>query len=183
MEEEFHGTPSGVDHTASAHGAPLLYRRPAPGRPGRARQVRIGARVKLVVALVGTAPANAGDGGRARAGAQPAGPRATAGCSTRWAGSRARARPRSKTGDLESLGDVMNVNHGLARGAGVCSPRARRVVHRLRRAGALGAKLTGAGGDGGAVIGLFRKPEPAVAKLEQAGLAVLHQPARGPRAL
>ena len=53
MEETFHGTPSGVDHTVSAHGAPLLYRRPVPGRPGRVRRVRIGARATLVLALVG----------------------------------------------------------------------------------------------------------------------------------
>ena len=42
----------------------------------------------------------------------------------------------------------------------------------LRRAGALGAKLTGAGGDGGAVVALFRRLPPARA-LEQTGLTVL----------
>ena len=38
--ETFHGTPSGVDHTVSARGTPLLYRRPVRRRPGRVRRVR-----------------------------------------------------------------------------------------------------------------------------------------------
>jgi mevalonate kinase len=66
----------------------------------------------------------------------------------------------------------MNVNHGLLAAAGVSSPALDTAVDALRRAGALGAKLTGAGGDGGAVVALFRKP-PGTAALEQAGLNVL----------
>jgi len=77
-----------------------------------------------------------------------------------------------EAGDLESLGDAMNVNHGLLAAAGVSSPALDIAVDTLRRAGALGAKLTGAGGDGGAVVALFRKA-PATGTLEQAGLAVL----------
>jgi mevalonate kinase len=45
-------------------------------------------------------------------------------------------------------------------------------VDLLRRAGALGAKLTGAGGDGGAVVALFRRA-PAAGVLEREGLGVL----------
>jgi mevalonate kinase len=66
----------------------------------------------------------------------------------------------------------MNVNHGLLAAAGVSSPALDTAVDALRRTGALGAKLTGAGGDGGAVVALFRKLPPGAA-LEQAGLAVL----------
>src|SRR5262249_27817135 len=159
MEEAFHGAPSGVDHTVSAHGAPLLYRRATrgrPGRPGRVRQVRIGARAVLVLALVGP-----------RRGTQEtvaALRRRAARWPTRY-GRLFREMGRLavegtealEAGDLESLGDAMNVNHGLLAAAGVSSPALDTAVDALRRAGALGAKLTGAGGDGGAVVALFRK--------------------------
>ncbi|HZW89401.1 MAG TPA: mevalonate kinase [Myxococcaceae bacterium] len=171
MEEAFHGTPSGVDHTVSAHGTPLLYRRPAPGRPGRVNPVRIGARATLVLALVGP-----------RRGTQET-VAALRRRAARWPARYGRlfkemgrlaveGTEALEAGDLESLGDAMNVNHGLLAGAGVSSPPLDTAVDALRRAGALGAKLTGAGGDGGAVVALFRKAPP-VAALEQAGLAVL----------
>ena len=171
MEEAFHGTPSGVDHTVSAHGAPLLYRRPAPGGPGRVRKVRIGARATLVLALVGP-----------RRGTQET-VAALRRRAARWPVRYGRlftemgrlaveGTAALEAGDLESLGDAMNVNHGLLAAAGVSSAALDTAVDTLRRAGALGAKLTGAGGDGGAVVALFRKP-PAAGLLEQAGLAVL----------
>jgi len=171
MEETFHGTPSGVDHTVSAHGAPLLYRRPAPGRPPRVRQVRIGARATLVLALAGP-----------RRGTQQT-VAALRQRAKRWPrrygrlfeemGRLAMEGTRAlESGDLETLGDAMNVNHGLLSAAGVSSPTLELAVDALRRAGALGAKLTGAGGDGGAVVALFPRPPPTTV-LEQAGLTVL----------
>lgn len=171
MEEAFHGTPSGVDHTVSAHGAPLLYRRPVPGRPGRVRRVGIGARATLVLALVGP-----------RRGTQET-VAALRRRAARWPDRYRRlfremgrlaleGTAALEAGDLESLGDAMNVNHGLLAAAGVSSPALDTAVDALRRAGALGAKLTGAGGDGGAVVALFRRLPPQGA-LEQTGLTVL----------
>ena len=55
-------------------------------------------------------------------------------------------------GDSE-LGSLMNRNHELLRQIGVSIPRLDRLVARAREAGALGAKLTGAGG-GGCIIAL-----------------------------
>jgi mevalonate kinase len=57
------------------------------------------------------------------------------------------------------------------------------MVARLRGLGALGAKLTGAGGDGGAVIGLFPEPEPAVVKLRKEGIDCFASQLAGPRTL
>jgi mevalonate kinase len=56
------------------------------------------------------------------------------------------------------------------------------MVHRLRRMGALGAKLTGAGGDGGAVIGLFEDPAPAIARLTREGIRCFSSQIAGPEA-
>ncbi len=171
MEETFHGTPSGVDHTVSAHGAPLLYRRPTPGKPGHIRKVRIGAPATLVLALVGPRRGTQETVAalRRRAARWPE----RYGRLFREMGRLAVEGMRAlEAGDLESLGDAMNVNHGLLAAAGVSSPALDSAVDTLRRAGALGAKLTGAGGDGGAVVALFRLRGGPLT-LEQTGLTVL----------
>lgn len=61
-----------------------------------------------------------------------------------------------RSGDLETLGELMNINHALLYAIGVSSDEIERLVHAARRAGALGAKLTGAGG-GGCIIALSRR--------------------------
>ena len=53
MERVFHGNPSGVDHTCSAQGRMILFRRANGGRAARVRQVRSQRPVKILVALVG----------------------------------------------------------------------------------------------------------------------------------
>ncbi|MFZ5439158.1 MAG: mevalonate kinase [Myxococcota bacterium] len=176
MEKEFHGTPSGVDHTTSARGQMVLFRR------GRASVVEAKKPVKIVIALVG--------------------PRASTKLTVaalrerqkRWPGRYRRVFDQIgklvlegaaavKQGELEALGDVMNVNHGLLGALGLSSPPIEDMVYRLRGLGALGAKLTGAGGDGGAVIALFREPEPTVMKLRQQGVDCFASQLAGPRTL
>jgi hydroxymethylglutaryl-CoA reductase len=56
-------------------------------------------------------------------------------------------------GDIAALARMFNMAHGLLSGVGVSSPELDNLVHIARSAGALGAKLTGAGG-GGAVIAI-----------------------------
>jgi mevalonate kinase len=56
-------------------------------------------------------------------------------------------------GDKEKLGDLMNINHGLLSAIGVSTIELDDLVYAARREGALGAKLTGAGG-GGSMIAL-----------------------------
>jgi len=71
-------------------------------------------------------------------------------------------------GDLEELGELMDINHGLLAAMGLSNEELDRLIYVARRAGALGAKLTGAGGGGcmialtmpnklGAVAGAIRK--------------------------
>ncbi|MEM1622525.1 MAG: mevalonate kinase [Sulfolobales archaeon] len=55
--------------------------------------------------------------------------------------------------DLHELGHLMNLNHGLLDSLGVSTRKLNEVVYAARSSGALGAKLTGAGG-GGCVIAL-----------------------------
>lgn len=56
-------------------------------------------------------------------------------------------------GDVAALARMFNMAHGLLSGLGVSTPTLDDLVHTARAAGALGAKLTGAGG-GGAVIAI-----------------------------
>ncbi|MDW8048786.1 MAG: mevalonate kinase [Nitrososphaerota archaeon] len=58
-----------------------------------------------------------------------------------------------KNRNLEALGEIMNINHSLLNAIGVSNMRIERLVQAARDAGALGAKLTGAGG-GGCIIAL-----------------------------
>jgi len=170
MEVVFHGTPSGVDHACSALGLPICFRRRGPGRAPLVRPVALGRPLELLVALAGSR-----------------GPTRDTVSALRQRQARWSARYRrifqevgrvaedgvraAEAGDLEALGDAMNVNHGLLSALGVSSPALDGLVGFLREAGALGAKLTGAGGQGGAVVGLFRDGRSAQKKLSRAGVA------------
>ena len=172
MEQAFHGTPSGVDDTCSAWGAPILFRRATKGRGGRVRRVRPAGEAVLVLGLVGP-----------RRGTQQT-VAALRERASRWPTRYARlfrevgqvvleGTRALEAGDLEELGDAMNVNHGLLAAMGVSSPPLDAAADALRRAGALGAKLTGAGGDGGAVVALFGAPPRDRTALERAGMRLL----------
>ena len=53
--------------------------------------------------------------------------------------------------DTEILGELMNINHGLLDALGVNTPELSRMVYLARKSGAIGSKITGAGG-GGSII-------------------------------
>jgi mevalonate kinase len=179
MERTFHGTPSGVDHACSATGKLILYRKSPGASLGAVRVVRSPRPLKILVALIGDRPATRDTVAGLRARIQ------------RWPrryrrilaemGHLAREGAGAiEAGDIESLGDAMNVNQGLLRALGLSSAGIEAAVDRLRALGARGAKLTGAGGDGGAVIGLFLEPEPAVARLRRMGVRCFSSQIGGP---
>ncbi len=75
-----------------------------------------------------------------------------------------------KTGNLQELGKLMNINQALLYAVGVSNESLERLVYAARKAGALGAKLTGGGG-GGCMIALSppEKLEKVAEAIEQAG--------------
>ncbi len=164
MEGEFHGTPSGVDHTTSARGELILYRKEGPTKAVKAKKP-----VRIVVAIAGvrTPTKTTVAGLRERRMTWPKRYARLFGEIGVLAAEAARAVTR---GDLAELGDLMTVNHGLLWGMGLSSERLDAMVRRMRSLGALGAKLTGAGGDGGAVIGLFEDPSDALKRLTADGV-------------
>lgn len=182
MEQEFHGTPSGVDHTTSAMQELILYKRLPEQSSGKARGVKSPRPLQVLVALAGErSPTKKTVGAlRERQARWPERYRRL----FREIGVVATEGAKAvEAGELEALGDAMNVNQGLLAALGLSSPPLEEMVYRLRALGALGAKLTGAGGDGGAVIGLFLEPEPVAAKLLQQGVRCFTSQLAGPRAL
>ncbi|MFQ6076694.1 MAG: mevalonate kinase [Candidatus Bathyarchaeia archaeon] len=72
----------------------------------------------------------------------------------RVAGQLSRSTVRAlQDGDMKRLGELLDINHGMLSAIGVSNEALDRLVHAARRGGALGAKLTGAGG-GGCMIAL-----------------------------
>lgn len=176
MEKEFHGTPSGCDHTTSARGTLVLFQK------GQAVEVKAPKPLKVLVALVGPRSSTKTTVGalRERQKLWPKRYRRVFEHINALVGEGVQA---VKKGDLASLGDVMNMNQGLLSALGLTSTPIDEMVYKLRAHGALGAKLTGAGGDGGAVIGLFAEPEPAVVKLRAQGIECFASQLAGPRTL
>jgi len=91
-----------------------------------------------------------------------------------------------RDGSLEALGNLMNINHGLLSAIGVSTPELEELLYAARRAGALGAKLTGAG-CGGSVIAVAR-PDAMKRVVEALSsrsgwVRVLEGGARGARAI
>ncbi len=65
-----------------------------------------------------------------------------------------------KQKDIQSLGELININHGLLCAMNVSTPKLDAACHIAREEGALGAKLTGAGG-GGCVYALASSQDQA----------------------
>jgi mevalonate kinase len=62
-------------------------------------------------------------------------------------------------GSARRLGEIMNVNHQKLKDKGMSTSTMDRAVNIILKNGGLGAKITGAGGEGGALIGLVWKKD------------------------
>jgi mevalonate kinase len=145
-ETVFHGTPSGVDAAAASHGGVGVFSKGQGWSPAVMRQP-----IKLCIGLSGrprrTADLVHGLGLLARRT-----PSVRAGIDLLGEISRA-GLDALALGDIDSLGRLFDLAHGLLGGLRLSTLELEKLVHGARAAGALGAKLTGAGG-GGAVIAL-----------------------------
>ena len=152
-EKIVHGKPSGIDNTISTYGGAILYER----KRGFTR-IRANLRgAKLVLADTGI-PRSTRDMVRmvrelkARYWTILDPVYTSAG---RLAVEAAKAL---ELGDLATLGELMNINHGLLSAIGVSRIELEQLVYAARDSGALGAKITGAGG-GGLVVALCRSED------------------------
>lgn len=76
----------------------------------------------------------------------------------------------------QDIGELMDINHGLLDALGVSTEKLNKLVYAARKAGARGAKLTGAGG-GGCMIAYTPKNAEKVARaIEACGCTALRAP-------
>lgn len=154
LERVLHGAPSGVDPAACAQSGVIFFTR---GEPPRIEPVRGSAFLCVLGSGIARGTRSTvlplAERRRADARLDPA---------LRRLGDLARtARELFESGQLEELGVLFGEAHALLRDPlGVSCPELENAVAKLREAGSLGAKLTGAGG-GGAAIGLARDAEHA----------------------
>lgn len=145
-ETVFHGTPSGVDAAAASHGGVGVFSKGEGWSPANVRQP-----IKLCLGLSGR-PRRTADLVASLALLARRTPVARQVIDHLGEISRAGLEALA-LGDIDSLGRLFDLAHGLLAGLRLSTLELDKLVHGARASGALGAKLTGAGG-GGAVIAL-----------------------------
>jgi mevalonate kinase len=162
VEKLYHGTPSGIDNTVITYGMPVYFVR---GR--QIQTLRLPCPFTLVIGDTGVAGPTAVAVGDVRRGWQ-ASPADYEALFDRVGQIAEAARLAIEAGQVDELGPLMDENQAMLKRMGVSSPELERLVLAARRAGALGAKLSGGGG-GGNMIALTEgenAPEIARALLE-----------------
>lgn len=145
-EAIFHGNPSGIDAAAAKSGVAGRFTRTEGWRPVRVHQA-----IKLCVGLSGRPRDTAA---QVAAVARLRDRLSVADDILRLLGNLAdEAATALGKGDVDGLGRTFNAAHGLLYALRVSGPELDALVETANAAGAIGAKLTGAGG-GGAVIAL-----------------------------
>jgi mevalonate kinase len=163
-EKLYHGTPSGIDNTVVTYAKPVYF---VKDQPIEVLQVKYP--FMIVIGDTGV-PASTKDAVRDVRIQQHKYPEryetlfATIGSIART------ARQLIESGMPESLGPLMDENHAMLRSMKVSSPELDHLVEAARKAGALGAKMSG-GGRGGNMIALVQVSKAgAVARsLKEAG--------------
>lgn len=146
-ERQYHGTPSGIDNTVVSFGRPIVYRRHGEGAVPLMEPLALPGVLRLVIGDTGVrAPTRV----------------TVAAVRERWQTSRQHfdalftwigeavegVRAALRADDLRRAGRLLDENQRLLQEVGVSSPELERLITAARRAGALGAKLSGGGGGG-----------------------------------
>jgi mevalonate kinase len=172
-EQRFHGTPSGIDNTVIAYEQPIWFARSPTTLYGDPSATALTATIEPI-SIAAPFTLLIGDTGVRSPTRLPVGH-----VRQRWQAHPARyealfdaigalvvqARTALAAGDHTTLGALLDENHALLKRIGVSSAKLNRLVGAARAAGALGAKLAGAGW-GGVMIALVAPA--ASAQVEQA---------------
>jgi len=155
IEKLHHGTPSGIDNTVVTYAKPVYF---VKGQP--IETFTVGGPFTIIIGDTGISAPTKESVGDVR--------RLWEADKAKWesvfdqVGEIAKqAREAIESGKWNELGGLMNQNHALLQEMTVSSPELDALVSAARKAGALGAKLSG-GGRGGNMIALI-KPDQAEA--------------------
>jgi mevalonate kinase len=164
IEKLHHGTPSGIDNTVVTYARPVYF---VKGRPPET--FKVGSAFTIVIGDTGLSAPTKESVGDVR--------KLWEADRTRWESVFDKvaeianvARLKIESGEWEQLGGLMDQNHALLQEMTVSSSPLDRLVQTARKAGALGAKLSG-GGRGGNMIALVHPgmAETVAKSLKQAG--------------
>jgi mevalonate kinase len=163
-ERVVHGTPSGIDPTIATYGGVLRY-----SRADGFMRLDVKGEIPLVVGNTGLMR-NTGDLVAKVRRAKEKYPSIVNPLIKAGGEIVAQAVETLRHGDVDRLGELMNLNHALLYAVGVSNELLERLICAARQAGALGAKLTGAGG-GGCMIALAenRRLKKVAQAIQEAG--------------
>ena len=145
-ERFVHGNPSGIDQRVSTFGGILLYR-----KGERTTKIRCPVDLPLVIGNTGK---NRSTGALVESvrGLRERHSAVMSQLTHAVGGLVDEGVAALSAGDLKAFGELMYINHGLLVSAGVSTESLDRLVYAAKASGALGAKLTGAGGGGCVVV-------------------------------
>jgi mevalonate kinase len=155
VEKIHHGSPSGIDNTVITFAQPILFRKgqaPTPLQPARP--------IPLILADCGVASSTAAAVAHVRQQLTRL-PQATQALFETIGNLVETATIAFQSGDLEQLGRRMSENHSALQELGVSNAGLDAMVDAACAAGALGAKLSGAG-QGGHIVALAREHDLSV---------------------
>ncbi len=158
-EKGYHGTPSGIDNTASTFGGLVWYVRNLEGGPPTFERIKLSRGVDLVIAATGLTASTREVVGDVRR-KKESNPEWFKEIVTEYDGLVRSAREALIALDLKKVGELMNRNHELLQELTVSCEELDNLVGIARENGALGAKLTGTG-RGGNMIALAESPQAA----------------------
>jgi mevalonate kinase len=155
VEQIHHGTPSGIDNTVVAYERPVYFVRQRP--QNRIERLAVGQPYHLLVGDTGVRSATHAVVTDVRR-QWEADPGTFEAIFEACGAITAQARAVLERGEQERLGALLNENHRWLQRMTVSDPTLDRLVEAAKQAGALGAKLSGAG-RGGNMIALVRPAE------------------------
>jgi len=170
-EKAAHGTPSGVDNTVATYGSPLYYQR--RDEQPLFSTLKIGQPLELVIGMTGKESLTADTVARVRASWQQY-PGRYETIFDQIGHLTMSASDAVKSGQLNELGELMNLCHGYLNALQLSTPELEEMIHVARQNGAVGAKLTGGGGGGSMIALCPDSTGPVKAAIEAAGYRTLN---------
>ena len=169
-EKAAHGTPSGVDNTVATYGSPLYYQR--RDEQPLFSTVKLGQPLELVIGMTGKESLTADTVAKVRASWQQY-PERYETIFDQIGHLTMSASDAVKSGQLNELGELMNLCHGYLNALQLSTPELEEMIHVARQNGAVGAKLTGGGGGGSMIALCPDSSAPVKAAIEAAGFRTL----------
>jgi mevalonate kinase len=165
VEDVAHGRSSGVDPAIAMADGPIVFEK------RRVRVLQIGAPFFLVAGARGGHGGTGRSVGRVKEMKEREPKLLGAAMKTLGEATKSGERAIAK-GELDALASAMELQHGILSGFGLVSESVQEVVREAKKSGALAAKMSGAGGSGGAFVALAadqRTAKRVLAKVKSLG--------------